>query len=137
MRRVLGRLTGRVPFPAEDTDQSSTTNLTGSTSVSGITDNAGTTISEGTANRDGSTIYTGSPQLDGTTSKSDSARIGGSTTNSGATARRTSVKLPKTGQVGIAPERDFQRVPNSVTREAMAAGLFRASPAYLAGQSRP
>jgi hypothetical protein len=32
---------------------------------------------------------------------------------------------PRTPSTGIAPERDFQRVPNSVTREAMPQGLFR------------
>jgi hypothetical protein len=32
---------------------------------------------------------------------------------------------PRTPSTAIAPERDFQRVPNSVTREAMPQGLFR------------
>lgn len=32
---------------------------------------------------------------------------------------------PRTTSTPIAPERDFQRVPNSVTREAMPQGLFR------------
>jgi hypothetical protein len=32
---------------------------------------------------------------------------------------------PRTTSTSIAPERDFQRVPNSVTREAMPQGLFR------------
>jgi hypothetical protein len=32
---------------------------------------------------------------------------------------------PRTPSTAIAPERDFQRVPNSITREAMPQGLFR------------
>src|SRR4028118_754753 len=34
-------------------------------------------------------------------------------------------RIPRTTSTPIAPERDFQRVPNSVTREAMPQGLFR------------
>lgn len=52
---------------------------------------------------------------------------------------RTTSK-PRTTSTSIAPERDFQRVPNSVTREAMPQGLFRGKSKqvydYLYHQSR-
>ena len=44
-------------------------------------------------------------------------------TSIGAQKRSNSVK--KQGPTAIAPERDFQRVPNSVTRQALQGGVFR------------
>src|SRR5215213_2087772 len=37
---------------------------------------------------------------------------------------RTTSK-PRTSSTGIAPERDFQRVPNSITKQAIPSGVFR------------
>lgn len=39
-------------------------------------------------------------------------------------ASRTTSK-PRTSSTGIAPERDFQRVPNSITKQAIPSGVFR------------
>jgi hypothetical protein len=37
----------------------------------------------------------------------------------------STTSTPRSSSASIAPERDFQRVPNSVTKQAMAQGLFR------------
>jgi hypothetical protein len=65
----------------------------------------------------GSTGTTIQPGSTGTTNKSGSTRSFSSLSKQQAT--------PITKSPAIAPERDFQRVPNSVTREAMTARLFR------------
>jgi hypothetical protein len=71
------------------------------------------------------------PKSSGTTSKIGTTST---TKNTGSTKLTGETKTP------IAPERDFQRVPNSVTRQAMASGLFRGKSKqvwdYLWSQSR-
>lgn len=57
----------------------------------------------------------------------------GSTASTASTAQQTSIpstthqnSIPSTSQPkAIAPQRDFQRIPNSVTRMALPEGLFR------------
>jgi hypothetical protein len=55
--------------------------------------------------------------LTGSTRKSGNTKFPGATSKIGTTR--------KSGITHTAPERDFQRVPNSVTREAMASRLFK------------
>ena len=46
-----------------------------------------------------------------------------SISSTSSVARTTS--RPRTSSTGIAPERDFQRVPNSITKQAIPSGVFR------------
>ena len=72
-----------------------------------------------------------------------SARSSGSTISSAPTSstnKNSNTKIVGETKTPIAPARDFQRVPNSVTRHAMASGLFRGKSKqvwdYLWSQSR-
>ncbi|HEY0078506.1 MAG TPA: hypothetical protein VGB73_07650 [Pyrinomonadaceae bacterium] len=98
VKRVLGRMMGRVPLDVEQDSSSGTTNKTGST---------------------GTTNETGITNLSGTTS---TTKLTGSTNKTNNTLPSAAKSVNKKA---VAPERDFQRVPNSVTREAMAARLFK------------
>ena len=152
VKRVLGRLTGRVPFPAEGEDdsprktglpgpagstvESGSTELSGQTAETGITNHLSSTELTGNTDKSGPTIPLGSTTQKDTTEKSGSTIHVGTTKRSGTT-RRTSTP----GSLApVSPERDFQKVPNSVTREAMAARLFRGKSKqvwdYLWSQSR-
>jgi hypothetical protein len=67
---------------------------------------------------------TGTTAISGSTDKTGSTKKIGITSSSGSTHKSKATPLFTKSQA-IAPERDFQRVPNSVTREAMTARLFR------------
>ena len=130
VRRVLGRLSGRVPFPddAEETAQlggagsvgeNGSTESAGTTTLSGSTDRAGTTEASGTTIQPGNTTSAGTTARSRTTAPSGTTKRTGSTRRGGTTARGATLATP------VSPERDFHKVPNSITREALAAGLFK------------
>ena len=100
-------------------DSPAATSSTSTTEESGSTEAIGTTS---TTNLPDTTSIPGSTILPGTTKGTGLAKKTGSTKLSGTTKSTDSTSQT---QRGVAPERDFQRVPNSVTREAMAARLFR------------
>jgi hypothetical protein len=64
------------------------------------------------------------PSISSTTRSSSSTRVSDSDDRSLKSTTNTSERQ-RTPNKSIAPERDFQRVPNSITREALQEGLFR------------
>lgn len=142
VKRVLGRLTGRVPFPetddvlaSGDIRPASTTHSEGTTQLTGSTTEVGATPSIGNTSDVGTTFSLGSTQQVGNTPTTGNTRPAGRT----HTSRHARPKVSQTDVTPISPERDFQKVPNSITRE-MAARLFRGKSKqlydYLWSQSR-
>lgn len=139
VKRVLGRLTGRVPFPAdaEHVGESSTPSTTGITHSTGNTLPPSDTLPPGITQETGSTAPSGSTHPTGDTSQAGTTQTTGTTPRVGTTRRTGSTRRGRaavgsdapTAVTPVSPARDFQKVPNSVTRE-MAARLFR-------GRSRP
>lgn len=131
VRRVLGRLTGRVPFPIDEVEQGQASTIetgstigTGSTTGKASTNRIATANEDGTTNQDGNTGESGSTNLVVTTDQGR-ARDDGSTIQTSTTKQIGTTRKIAFSRQTVAPERDFQRVPNSVTREAMSSGLFR------------
>ena len=113
-----------------NTDLLSITSVSGSTGETGITESSGTTILSGNTDMPGTTIKTGTTKRTGITRKSGSTARTGNTKRAGGTA----VTSP------VSPERDFQKVPNSISRVAMAERFFKGKSKhvwdYLWSQSR-
>jgi hypothetical protein len=64
--------------------------------------------------------------ISSTTSISSSPSISSTSTKANSSTKGSKGNQPKALRVdSVAPERDFQRIPNSVTREAIPEGLFR------------
>jgi len=162
VKLVLGRLTGRVPFPdaapAEvsnegsthtvgTTSEESTTLAESITHSTGITHETGNTIPAGTTPETGAVDPQETPQPPGTTHQIGITCPAGNTLGTGTTqdtgktgpSRGSARRLSIADVTPVSPERDFQKVPNSVTRE-MAARLFRGKSKqlydYLWSQSR-
>ncbi len=155
VKRVLGRLTGRVPFPeanAPTAHDEGDTHSTGNTRSEGNTHSTGSTHDVGTTEITGSTHLTNSassgdnaPQSGiahdiGITHSTGNTQIAGTTYRQGKTrTARPAIQEGGIPQVPVSPERDFQKVPNSITRE-MASRLFRGKSKqlydYLWSQSR-
>jgi hypothetical protein len=136
VKRVLGRLTGRVPFPETDGGSASGDTQPGSTThPEGTTQLTGNTVETGTASLAGNTQQAGNTRSTGYTFTTSSTRSAGRTRTPRPAGRRAS----QADVTPISPERDFQKVPNSITRE-MAARLFRGKSKqlydYLWSQSR-
>ena len=117
VRRVMGRLTGKVPFPADE--QAEAPAETSPTARAGNTENIGSTDERGTTNIDSSA------GLSGSTSPSSSTNKTSSTGKLGSTKPLSTTRRAAAHSSAVSPERDFQKVPNSVTRDAMTARLFR------------
>ena len=155
VKRVLGRLTGRVPFPEADAPtahDAGDTHSTGSTRTEGSTQLTGSTYDMGTTEIIGSTHLTDSTSSGDNAPQSEIAHDTGITHPTGTTlatgtthrqgsayTARPEIQEGGTSQVPVSPERDFQKVPNSITRE-MASRLFRGKSKqlydYLWSQSR-
>jgi hypothetical protein len=103
---------------------------------------SGTTDKSGSTEHAGTTAETGSTDVLGITGKAGSSRKVGTTKRTGSTGKDDSTK--QAGVVrevsAVSPERDFQKVPNSITRAAMAERLFKGKSKhvwdYLWSQSR-
>lgn len=147
VKLVLGRITGRVPFPddaAEEVSNEGPTHSGGMTSEAGNTRSEGNTLSEGTTHIAGNATLTGTTSEAGTADSPDKPHpLGithptghtsetGITQDTGKTQRTRSAtrKLNVAEILPVSPERDFQKVPNSITRE-MAARLFRGKSKHL------
>lgn len=103
----------------------------------GMTRSEGNTSSEGNTQETGSTSETGLTYLTGSTSEAGITQSAGTTYSSGKTLKtgstervgrtrnsRTAARSAKADVLPVSPERDFQKVPNSITRE-MATRIFR------------
>lgn len=131
--RLGGGMFDRVKLPQErhpieeilyggggTTGQAGSTEVIGTTTPGGSTDISGSTGVIGTTDSDGSTVQTGTTGQRGSTTESGTTKQLGTTARTDSTDRMTSAK-----RTAIAPERDFHKVPNSITRQALAAGLFK------------
>ncbi len=119
----------------------------GSTQSTGSTQSAGITSSEGNSHSTGNTLLTGITPASGNSHSTGNTHSTGKTSQTGTTrtsgsahrARSSSRQARPVTSAPVSPERDFQKVPNSVTRE-MAARLFRGKSKqlydYLWSQSR-
>ena len=120
--------TGTIP-PEGSTRSMGSTSEQGNTYLTGITQSKGNTQSPG------STHLTGNTRRAGTTSETGTTRRRGKT----QTPRPTVGRSASADALPVSPERDFQKVPNSITRE-MATRLFRGKSKqlydYLWSQSR-
>lgn len=123
------------------------THSTGNTQVTGITQEGGHTSSTGATHTTGHTQPVGITQPTGNTPEPGLTHLTGNTPETGNTRRAGQTRRVRTSSrpsrsatpVPVSPERDFQKVPNSVTRE-MAERLFRGKSKqlydYLWSQSR-
>jgi hypothetical protein len=142
---IAGR--GLQPPPDSETNPAgapSETGITypkGNTHIVGITSEQGTTEATGTTHPEGHTQSLGSTHSTGTTHSMGQTLEIGTTRRIGRTrVPRPSVRrAASTDTLPVSPERDFQKVPNSITRE-MATRLFRGKSKqlydYLWSQSR-
>lgn len=155
VKRVLGRLTGRVPFPdAADSDMegegdshsTSITRPTGNTQLIDHTRDTGNTDTTGTTHLAGTTLSIDEATQADIIHETSATHLTGNTSITGNTHRlgrahaaRPAKPVRSATQVPVSPERDFQKVPNSITRE-MASRLFRGKSKqlydYLWSQSR-
>lgn len=106
------------------TDSPGTTDSTGSTGALGTATPAGTTSLPGTTS---STVRSGTTKSHSSTTRLSTTTPAGSTRRIGTTGRVGSTRRPGSTETttAVSPERDFHKVPNSITREALAAGLFK------------
>ena len=127
--------------PAGATSETGITHLEGNTQTVGITSEQGITEVTGNTHPKGLTQSSGSTHLIGITHSMGQTSEIGITRRTGRTrVPRPSVrKAASPDTLPVSPERDFQKVPNSITRE-MATRLFRGKSKqlydYLWSQSR-
>ncbi len=131
-----------VPPRAEDTTQrtgntlsTSSSQKMGNTLSTDVTSRADSTYRAGHTYHEGHTLGTGNTHSTSQTPKTSTTQRTGNTRRT----RPSSILARSTTSAPVSPDRDFQKVPNSVTRE-MAARLFRGKSKqiydYLWSQSR-
>lgn len=129
VKRVMDRLTGRVPFPEEGDSEgiveSPQTDAPGTADAGGISSAQGVESAHGEISAGGTLPAQGNPNTTGSDpARSTLSAQGGLYAQGRKAAQGRKSALPKpAGDVG--PSRDFTRVPNSVIRTALAKGLFR------------
>lgn len=131
-----GATTGEgIAHPAGNTSLVGTTYPEGITPTEGNTPEIGSTHQIGSTDSIGNTQQTGTTSSIGKTSKTSTTRRLERAQGSRAAARRSTTADLQS----VSPERDFQKVPNSITRE-MAERIFRGKSLqlynYLWSQSR-
>ncbi len=123
VRRVLGRLSGRVPFP-EEAEVSATPRVEeaqGNVPAPGISPAPGDSITPGKRVAPGDDPAPRTLPAPGKrTAPRRSADSGGKVASAKQVAARTSATVSD-----LSPRRDFTKTPNSIIRDVLSRGLFR------------